>query len=290
MKKFLVLLMLLATPAFAGDAGLKPVPAANAADSAVLKGPSRSGPGRMVVVSSSFEAPKGALSISYQWTVLADGKPMDDVLVWPDGTRIIFSMPDDVDAVLAICDVDCLVGTRLLVKKGDRDITVVDGARVLSPPVATILINGQPKPPPVPAPTPPRPEPIPPPAPKPEPPPRPAPPPKAEPYAGKVYATLIYNAQSGVQDLSREIAAIRQDATLGDELNATGPTVWRSYDIGSATGSRLAKAANDNDPPFLVIQDADGKLIGKPVGLLNHRTASDVVAAVKAARLTRGSK
>lgn len=129
--------------------------------------PEKADNGHMIIVSAKIDRtklPKDLLAIDYHWTVLVNGVPDQQVLIWPDGTQIIFSGSKEDSITTIILDVNCLFGTKMVVKVEDKDVEVVANAAVKSPELATAaIIVGDPPAPgpgPRPGPNPPAPSPI----------------------------------------------------------------------------------------------------------------------------------
>jgi len=128
-------------------------------------------PGEMIVVSANLDRtkfPEGLVQVKFQWTVVQDGKPKDNVIVWPDGSKLFFAAGMKPATYNVFLDVDCLFGTQQTVEGKSALVNPEIDSPEIS--VKTIKVGGGAKPEPdvpnPPPPTPPNPDP---PTPKPDP-------------------------------------------------------------------------------------------------------------------------
>lgn len=132
-------------------------PAAYRPPAVALAGPAAVRPGHMVIVRAHLDRASlspNLIALKYQWAVLVDGKPADDLLVWPDGTQVVFQASDSPSTTTVILDVDCTFGVPVPIKDG----TAFTNVETVSPDLLRHAIavgqEGPPPAPPTPPPTP----------------------------------------------------------------------------------------------------------------------------------------
>lgn len=116
--------------------------------------------GRMVVVTADVDRtkwPEDLVQMKFQWTVLVNGIPNRNTMVWPDGSRIIFDSSDEPSKTTVILDVDCLFGTEKTAVIEGKETKVLVGFEINSSDLVThvVEVGGGPSPPPTPGPSPP---------------------------------------------------------------------------------------------------------------------------------------
>lgn len=123
--------------------------------------------GYMVVVTAKMDKskiPANLVYTNYQWTVLVNGVPSKNFLVWPDGNQIVFGASEENSVTTVILDIDYLFGVQKTVKIADKDTKVFSDVSIKSPELSStsIIVGDTPNPGPNPNPLPPGPGPIPP--------------------------------------------------------------------------------------------------------------------------------
>jgi hypothetical protein len=76
--------------------------------------------------------PDNLVSLKYQWTVYEDGHPKQNVIIWPDGTQIIFAAGMHPKKIIVMLSVNCLFEDKKNIKVVDKDGKPIDGAKVVT--------------------------------------------------------------------------------------------------------------------------------------------------------------